>query len=61
MGVEPTITAWEAVVLPLHYGRASWKSGGAFSSSTNLRFHFTPKSGERKALFPSPRSFSSKF
>ena len=40
MGVEPTITAWEAVVLPLHYGRVSFlgrkRSAAPYSQLTTV-------------------------
>ncbi len=37
MGIEPTLSAWEAEVLPLNYTRYKLKALGLVCSDFNLR------------------------
>ena len=54
MGVEPTITAWEAVVLPLHYGR---ENRNDFKRRLRLTRLFYLKKSRTQALFFLKRVF----
>src|SRR5688572_13736902 len=42
MGIEPTLAAWEAAVLPLNYTRESWRFYGRSPKCGNTRANCRP-------------------
>ncbi len=58
MGVEPTTGAWEATVLPLHYGRVITKADEAAPSNVVILALFCRRA---RVLFDAKERFSEIF